>query len=68
MERTRLFLTTKDVQVLIDRSERTARNLMKKIRIVFNKEPHQPITVSDFSIYMDVPEEDVQRILSEWRK
>ncbi len=64
----RLFLYTKDVQRITSFGERTSRNLIRKIRTVFGKEPHQPITVAEFSVYMNVSEEDVHRVLEEWRK
>lgn len=64
--RIRLFLSTKDIEVLHQVTSRTARSIMKKIRTVFEKAPHQPITVAEYAIYMNVPEEDVHRALNDW--
>lgn len=63
--RQRLFLSTKDVAVLHQFTLRTARNLIKKIRIVFGKLPYQSITVREYGLYMDVDEETVIRVLND---
>lgn len=63
--RQRLFLSTKDVAVLHHVTERTARNLMKRIRIVFGKQPYQSITLREYGLYMDVDEDSVIRVLND---
>ena len=63
--RLRLFLSTKDIEVLNQVTDRTARTYLKKMRTVFDKEPYQPITVAEYATYMNVPEEDVLRVLND---
>lgn len=64
-KRQRLFLSTKDVAVLHQVTLRTARTILKKIRIVFGKQPYQSITVMEYCIYMDVDEGSVIRVLND---
>jgi len=60
-----LYLSTKNIQVLNRVTDRTARAFVKKVRIVFGKAPHQPITVTEYCIYMNVQEEEVLRVLND---
>lgn len=51
---TRLFIYTKDVQVLTGKSERTALRIIAAIKNQFKKARHQHINVLEFSEYMGV--------------
>lgn len=53
-QKQRLWITTKDVQVLIEKSERHARRLLKRIRRKLKKEPEQPVSFAEFSAYMGI--------------
>ena len=63
MELRPLTICTKDVQRIIGKSERTARNLLMAIRKKYGKERHQLVTVPEFSDYTGLPEAQVRRWL-----
>ncbi len=62
MERQAIY--TKDIQVLLGRSERYARNLIHKMKLKFNKEPHQYITIEEFCEYTGLSLEKVTTLIN----
>jgi len=58
-----LYLRTKDIAVLHQTTDRSARNYIKKIRTVFGKLNYQPITLQEYCLYMQVDEASVLRVL-----
>ena len=62
-----VVLHTKDVQLIIGKSERTARKLMKAIRKHFGKSKNQMISLGEFCEYTGLPESEVLRRLEESR-
>lgn len=59
----RLCLYPKDVMVITGRSDRYGRNLLKKIKTHFKKQPHQVVTVEEFSTYMGLQQDLVAKQL-----
>ena len=57
--RRKLIIRNGDVQIVLEVSERQARNKMLKIREFFKKEKHQVITVNEFCDYIGLKYEDV---------
>lgn len=62
---TRLCIYPKDVQRITGKTERYSRMLLKKIKLHFNKEDHQVITIEEFSVYMGLKKEDVLLFICE---
>ena len=50
----RACIYPKDIQCITGRSERYGRNLLRKIKAHFDKQPHQFITVEEFSEYSGI--------------
>lgn len=50
----RVCIYPKDIQLITGRSERYGRKLMQTIRDSLDKEPHQFITIKEFSDYSGI--------------
>ena len=50
----RACIYPKDIQRITGRSERYSRNLLNRIKDYLDKEPHQFITVKEFSEYSGI--------------
>lgn len=59
----RACIYPKDIQRITERSERYCRTLLNKIKDYLDKEPHQYITVKDFSLYSGIEEEIINKYL-----
>ena len=59
----RLCIYPKDVMIITGRSDRYGRNLIKKIKDYFKKQPHQVVTIEEFCKYMGLQQEIVARQL-----
>ena len=59
----RLCINTKDVCNITGYSERHARNLLNDIKVFYKKAKHQPVTVHDFSNFMNIPLELIKPYL-----
>ena len=57
--RRKLIIRNGDIQIILEVSERQARNKMFQIREYFKKEKHQVITVNEFCDYVGLQYEDV---------
>ncbi|WP_343702894.1 hypothetical protein [Chitinophaga sp.] len=55
----RRIVTTKDIQVILGKSARSARDFMKRMREHFNKKPGQYISVSEFCEFSGLTEAEV---------
>lgn len=60
---TRLVIYSKDVQRITGKSERSARDLMLRIRLACNKARHQPVSVTEFCHYTGLKKEEVELFL-----
>ena len=63
MFKKRVVIYPKDVVYLTGRSERYAQILLHKVRVYVNKEPHQFVTISDFSLFSGIPEEMIRNYI-----
>lgn len=59
----RVCIYPKDIQRITGRSERYGRKLLSEIKEYFDKEPHQFITVKEFSEYSGIEEELVNKFI-----
>ena len=63
MNQKRACIYPKDIQRITGRSERYGRKLLNDIKTYFDKEPHQFVTIKDFSEYSGIEEEIVYKYL-----
>lgn len=63
MLKKRLIIFPKDVQIITGRSERYAQRLILKIKISYQKEPHQFVTVEEFAAFAGIPKELVDQYI-----
>lgn len=59
MQQTRLCIYPKDVQRITGKSERYGRMLLQKIKLHFNKDDHQFVTVEEFCLYTGIKKDEV---------
>ena len=59
----RACIYPKDIQRITGRSERYCRKLINKIKEYLDKEPHQFLTVKDFSNYSGIEEDVINKYL-----
>ena len=59
----RLCIYPKDIQRITGKSDRYSRELLRRIRTSLGKQPHHPITVEEFSVYMGLSYEVVQQFI-----
>ncbi|WP_309612611.1 hypothetical protein [Flavobacterium sp.] len=52
-------MKTKDVSNITGYSNRHARNILNDIKVFYKKEKHQPVTIYDFSSFMNIPLEQI---------
>ena len=62
---TRLCVYPKDVQRITGKSERYGRMLLLKIRVRFNKEEHQFVSIQEFCNYTGLHMDQVQPLLTD---
>ncbi|MEZ2443364.1 hypothetical protein AB6805_16690 [Chitinophaga sp. RCC_12] len=61
--RNRMVIYTKDIQNIMGKSDRSARELMQKLRQMFGKQDWQYISVAEFCEYSGLDEEEVREFL-----
>ncbi|PZD76719.1 hypothetical protein DNG35_11225 [Mesonia sp. K7] len=66
MKLTRICIYPKDIQLITGRSERYGRKLLNDIKSYFDKEPHQFITVKEFSEYSGIEEEIINEYIEKY--
>lgn len=59
----RLCIYPKDIMVITGRSDRYGRDLIKKIKNHFNKQPHQVVSVDELCQYLGLQKEVVAKQL-----
>ena len=60
----RVCIYPKDIQRITGRSERYGRKLLQEIRTFFDKEPHQFITLEEFSEYSGIDIQLVEKYIN----
>ena len=63
MKQKRLVINVTDLMLMIGISERTARRLMKRMKMYFNKEQSDLITVNEFCKFTGLDKNDVEEYL-----
>ena len=64
MNRKRICIYAKDIQLITGRSERYGRKLLQTIRETLDKEPHQFVTIYEFSEYSGIELEVVNQYIN----
>jgi hypothetical protein len=59
----RLCICPKDIEIVMGKSERQARNILAKIKIVLKKEKHQSVTFQEFCDYQGLQLSEVKVVL-----
>lgn len=59
----RMCIYPKDVQIITGRSESYGRKLLCKIKIAFDKQPYQLVSVGEFCAFMGLDTNEVLRQL-----
>lgn len=59
----RVVITTKDIQNILGICERSARELMQRIRLMLEKGQEQYVTVAEFCRFVGLTEDEVQPFL-----
>ena len=63
MKQKRLVINVTDLMLMIGISESTARRLMKRMKMYFNKEQSDLITVNEFCKFTGLDKDDVEEYL-----
>lgn len=59
----RVVITTKDIKNILGKSDRSARELMQKLRVMLRKGPEQYVTVAEFCRFTGLTEEEIRGFL-----
>jgi ABC-type metal ion transport system substrate-binding protein len=59
----RLCICPKDIEIVLGKSERQARNILNKIKTVLAKKKHQSVTFEEFCDYQGLKLIEVKTIL-----
>ena len=57
------MIYTKDVQRITGKSDRYARRLMARMKLKYQKEKGQPVSLNEFCEYMGLTKEEVSNFL-----
>ena len=60
----RIIICAKDIQMITGKCERTARRIIAKIRMNYNKPEHAFITLDEFCAYCGLKREDVLTVIN----
>lgn len=61
----RYFITTKDIQIITKKSERSAQRILQTIRKKAGKPRHSPVTMQEFCKHMAMTEQLAKEILGD---
>lgn len=64
----RFCIYPKEIAVILGKSETYSRNLVRTIKDAHGKSSHQPITIREFCDFMDLPYEDILRMINGFNK
>jgi hypothetical protein len=59
----RICIYPKDIQLITGKSERQARNIISQIKLKYNKEKHQAVTLGEFCHYMGLKSIEVSQFI-----
>ncbi len=59
----RIVLTTKDIQLVLGKKDRSARDFMQLLREHLNKAPFQVVTITEFLEFVGIPESEIKGLL-----
>ncbi len=59
----RLCICPKDIEIVLGKSERQARNILNKIKIAVSKQKHQSVTINEFCEYQSLKIIEVKALL-----
>jgi len=64
MNSKRICIYEKDIELITGRSERYGRKLLQNIRETVDKEPHQFVTIHEFSEYSGIELEVIEQYIN----
>ena len=56
----RICIYPKDIQIITGRTERYGRLVVKRIKKLYNKQPHQLVSIEEFCAFMGLAVEEVK--------
>ncbi len=63
IEAKRVCIYPKDVQILTGKSERSARKIIARLKLIHSKEKHQLVTIKELCDYLGLEEMEVRKLL-----
>ncbi len=63
LEAKRICIYPKDVQLLTGKSERSARKIIARLKLIHSKNKHQLVSVKEFCDYIGLEEMEVKKLL-----
>jgi hypothetical protein len=60
----RLCINPNDIATVTGKSVRHARNVYNDIRVFYKKKKHQSVSIREFSEYIDIPMEEIERVIA----
>jgi hypothetical protein len=59
MKPPRMVIYTKDVQRITGKCPRSCQTILRNVRLKFNKQPYQLVTLREFCEYMNLKEDEL---------
>ena len=59
----RICILPKDVQWITGKSDRVSRDIISRIKKIYNKPKHQLVTIVEFCAYMGLAVEEIQKFI-----
>jgi len=59
----RIVIYPQDVAIITGRSDRYGRMIIKRIKVLLEKENHQFVTIKEFSEYMDIEVSIIESVI-----
>lgn len=59
----RVCIYPKDIQLITGKSERWGRDIIKKIKLKFNKAEHQLVTIEEVCLYLGLNPDEIKRLI-----
>lgn len=60
----KLCINSNDIATVTGKSVRHARNIYNDIRVYYKKEKHQVVSIREFSEYIDIPMEEIEKVIA----
>lgn len=64
MKLVQLVIHSREVSVILGQNIRTSRKLLRTIKDVYDKQPHEYVTIKEFCEYMGLPYDEVMAMIN----